>query len=552
MAVKNCPETPRQRMISMMYLVLTALLALNVSRETIMAFAVVETGLSKTIENFSAKNDATYGNFQKAELENATKVKPWRERADEVRKHAADLYKYIQDLKIEIVRAADGKDAPAIKGNKVYSDSIKLADNMDYPSVIMIGSEKNGKAYILKKKINEYRDYLVSLVAQKDKGLIESIKNNLNTANPPASGTDIISWEVGHFEMMPLIAVITMLSKMQSDVRNGESDLLTYLYKQIDASSFKFNSLEAIVKAKSNFIFKDGSYEADVFLAASDTTQTPEIFIGRYDSTIHKDGTIEYNMIGVKDKDYKALEIVNGKGKFKAPGSTVNPSIKWGGLIFYKAPGGGENHYPFKAEYQVAEIGVVVSPAKMNVFYYGVDNPVDISVPGIPSENITPNFSNGSIIKDTKTTGGWIVRPDKVDMKGLSTFISVNAKIDGKLKEMGKKSFRVKTVPDPMAKVGGQSGGFISKNLLMAQNGVAAEIENFDFEMPFTVSSFLVSTVVKNYYQEYPSPNNKFTDQQLALFKNLRKGDKIYFEDIKAKGPDKTTRSLQPLVFRIN
>ena len=552
MPVKNCPETPRQRMIMMMYLVLTALLALNVSRETIMAFALVETGLSKTIENFTQKNNDLYKNFEQAAIENEIKVRPWKDKADEVRKRSDELYNYIQSLKLEIVSTADGKDAPAVKGNKIYSDSIKFADNLDFSAVIMIGSEKNGKAYTLKQKINDFRNYLISLIAQKDKGLIESIKNNLNTADPPPRESEILTWETAHFDMIPLIACITMLSKMQSDVRNAESDLLSYLYKQIDASSFKFNKLEAIVKAKSNFVFKDGTYEADVFLAASDTTQTPQIKIGRYDSTINSDGTVTYDMIGIKGRDYDTLPIINGKGKFKKTGSAVNPSIKWGGLIFYKTPGGGENHYPFKAEYQVAEIGLVVSPTKMNVFYYGVDNPVEISVPGIPSENIEPNLSNGIISKDPKSTGGWVVRPGKTDSKGTETFISVFATIDGKKKEMGKKFFRVKMVPDPVAKVSGQSGGFISKVMLSATNGVIAEIENFDFEMPFTVISFTISMVVKNYYQEYPSTTNKFTDQQVNLFKNLRKGDKLYFEDIKAKGPDKTTRNLPALVFRIN
>jgi len=552
MAVKNCPETPRQRMISMMYLVLTALLALNVSRETIMAFAIVETGLSQTIENFSAKNEDQYKNFERAAIENEVKVRPWKDKADEVKKKSDELYNYIQDLKIEIVSSADGKDATAIKGRRIYSDSIKFADNMDYPAVIMIGSEKNGKAYTLKSKINTFRGSLISLIAQKDKGLIESISNNLNTTDPPKRESEVLSWETAHFDMMPLIAVITMLSKMQSDVRNAESDLLSYLYKQIDESSFKFNKLEAIVKAKSNFVFKDGSYEADVFLAASDTTQTPQIYIGRYDSTVNSDGSVSFDMIGVKGRDYDTLPILNGKGKFKRAGSAVNPSIKWGGLIYYKTPGGGENHYPFKAEYQVAEMGLVVSPTKMNVFYYGVDNPVEISVPGIPSENITPQFSNGVITKDPKSAGGWVVRPARADGRGTETFISVIATIDGKKKEMGKKNFRVKMVPDPVAKVAGQSGGFISKVMLTATNGVAAEIENFDFEMPFTVTSFTTSMIVKNYLQEYPSTSNKFTDQQVGLFKNLRKGDKVYFEDIKAKGPDKTTRNLPALVFRIN
>ena len=207
--------------------------------------------------------------------------------------------------------------------------------------------------------------------------------------------------------------------------------------------------------------------------------------------------------------------------------------------------------FPFKAEYQVAEAGLVVSPTKMNVFYIGVDNPVDISVPGVPKENIVASMTNGIIITD-KTTGGWMVRPTKGDLTGKKTKVTVVAEVDGKKREMGSVVFRVKTVPDPVAKVAMKKGGRIAKTLLLAQTGVFAEIEQFDFKMPFKVIAFDISAIIKGYEVIESSKSNKLTKKQKDLIRKLRKGNKVNFERIKARGEDKLTRKLSPLIFKLN
>lgn len=551
MGAKNCQETPRQKMISMMYLVLTALLALNVSREVINAFVLVDIGLTETIQNFRAKNDGIYDAFVKAELENPQKVKEWKLKAEQVKSETQKLIKTIHALKVEIIKSADGEEAPAIKGDSIFSDLIEGKDNLDYAARIMIGSDGNGKGKDLKNSINTFRDILISMVHPTHSGIIETLKKNLDTSNPKKSGTEqkfnteLLTWERLNFESIPLIAVITNLSKIQTDILNAESDITNYLYKQIDASSFKFNKLEAVVKANSSVVFKDGKYKAEVFLAAYDTTQRPVIYIGQVDS-VKKDGIWDYKMVGKAD----TIPIVNGKGIFERTASSTNSSIKWGGLIYFKTPDGGENHYKFKSEYQVIDRGLVVAPNKMNVFYIGVDNPVDVSVPGIPSENLKVNISNSGVITRNQD-GTYTVKVRTPDLKGANTFISVSAKVDNKEIDFGKKYFRVKTVPDPVAKVNNMKGGRIAANLLAAQIGITAEIEQFDFLMPFTITEFNVSANIRNNMVDKASKSFRFTPEQLDLFRSLRKGDKVYIEDIKAKGPDGTIRSLPNLLFRI-
>ncbi len=551
MGATNCPETPRQKMIAMMYLVLTALLALNVSKEVVQAFVMVESGLSKTITNIDEKNNSLYAAFATAETENPAKVKEWHDKAKDVQREARLVREYIQELKKEIIIVNDGEDPAAIKGDRIYTDSIKKADNLSSGGIVLLGQDNDGKAIELKEKLSNYKKYLKGKLDASQTGLIESIEESLSTKDPDPKGkVEKKKWETVRFSQMPVIAVITMLTKMQTDVSNTESDVINYLYSRIGAMEVTVNKIDAVVKPKSNYIFTGGKYEAEVFLAAFDTTQKPIIYVGKVDSQEVASGVYQYFMAGEQGKDYDTLHVENGRGVYETVRGSVDPNVRWGGLIEIKAPGGNINKYPFKAEYQVAEAGLVVSPTKMNVFYLGVDNPVDISVPGVPKENIDATMTNGSIKKDPATKG-WIVRPTAGDLNGKKTAISVNTRIDGQQKNMGSVVFRVKRVPDPVAKIAQKRGGNIAKNRLTAENGVFAEIENFDFKLKFKVISFTIEVIDRGFVKTGKSSSNRFTDAQYGLMRNLKRGDRITFDEIKARGDDGTVRDLAPIIFRI-
>ena len=269
MGTKYCPEAPRQRMISLMYLVLTAMLALNVDKSVLDAFVMVNHNFMETIDNFTAKNQRVYDEFSNAAQENPQKAGELNRAVLKVKASSDSLYKYIHSLKKLIVVEADGAD-----GNL---DSIKAQDNLNVCAQIMI-NEKKGIA--LKSAMNAYRNSLLALVDTSNTELIASIKKSLDTSDPrPKDGTTP-SWESSKFEGYPLIAVITLMSKIQSDVRNAESDVINHLFAQIDATSFKFNKLQAQVVSKSDFVLQGNSYEAKVFLSAVDTTANPVIIVG--------------------------------------------------------------------------------------------------------------------------------------------------------------------------------------------------------------------------------------------------------------------------------
>lgn len=536
-------ETPRQKMIGMMYLVLTALLALNVSKQVLDAFVLVDEGLTVTNENYAEKNKSLYDELSTLAASNKTKVEPWLPKFEEVKKRTNELYNFLQDVKILLIKTSDGEEAKAVtKEGKIEGIKVEAKDNTDVPTRVMVGEFNNGKGKEIKEKYNELRKYCVSLIREEDKDIKASIEKLLDTADPPAHEGVTHSWESAHFGEIPLIAVTTILSKMQGDIRNVESEMIRYLLAQIDAGAFKFNKLEAIVTTNSNYILKGSEYQAEVFISARDTTQAPEVYVGQYQTEKKPDGSITYKMVG----QYETLPVQpNGRGLYKRMGSVPKNSIKWGGLVKIKSPEGVEAFYPFEAEYQVAEASAVISPTAMNVFYLGVDNPVDISVAGVPADKVRASITNGSI---SPQAGSYVVRPRTVG----NAIVSVEAQVDGKWKNMGNMEFRVKRVPDPVAKVAGMKGGAIDKGRLALQSIIQADMENFDFKLTYQVTEFTLSASVGGFSQDLQSKSNRITPQMQDLIKGLSKGQKVYFLDIKAIGPDGSPRELLPIVFKIN
>jgi gliding motility-associated protein GldM len=527
-------ETPRQKMIGMMYLVLTALLALNVQKEVLNAFITVDEGITKMNENYADKNRKMYDDFKQAVAEKPQKAIKWNKIALDVKKIADKIYKDIQDLKIEIIHQADGKDAEAVKGDEIFPAKVKSIDNMEIPGKIMIVSGNGAK---LKSSFEDYRKYLLDNIDPKAEGIRKAILKSLNTDPGPLKDGIRESWEQEHFEHMPLLGVNTILSGLQSSARNAEADMLRYLYTMIDKGSFKFTSLEATVIQNSNYIFQGNEYQAKVFLAAFDTSQNPTIYIGPYDSTKNVEGSYDYHLR--QGYRYDSIPVKNGKGIYTKKGGATG-GVKWGGIIKLKAPEGGTDLLkPFKSEYMVATPMLVVSPTKLNLFYVGVENPVEISVPGVGSDKIFPTINNGTIRKDGN---GFIVSPAR---SGQNAEVTVIAEIDKVKRSMGTKLFRVRTVPDPVAKVNGiKISGPIQKNVFLAQSGVVAEMENFEFDLAFKVTEFKVNTLIGGFLSEKASKSNKFTDEQFSLIKQTSKNQKVYIEDIKAVGPDGSIRQL--------
>ncbi len=526
--------SPRQKMIGMMYLILTAMLALNVSKEAIEAFKKVDRSLTQTIANYVSKNNLIYSEFDRAAAENPTKAGKFKTAAYEVKARADEAFNFIQDLKIEIITKAEGEDTPAIKGNEVIIEEVKRIDDNNIPSEVLIGASENGKANTLKALINDYREFLVSTLDGNNPNAEAALLSSLNTDDGHDLDGQPARWENLTFQTLPLVAVITILSKMQVDVRNGETEVLNYLYSQIDAAAFKLNKLVPIVIPNSNYVTLGSDYQAAVFISAADTTQLPVV-------------TVNNSVLPLDDA---------GRGIYRVRASSTGPK-RWGGIISLKGPDGSTKTYPFDATYNVGEPNVVVSPTAMNVMYFNILNPIDVSVPGVSPNNIKIRVVNGSYttekVKNSKGVsfrGNWAVKPNAV---GQNVQIIVSA-VDntGKSTTYPPIDFRVKPVPPPTAVFAGKNTGSVAKNTAAAQTGVYATLPDFDFDLVYKVTGFTVLYTDNRGDFEEQSTSSALTQKQKDLINRLTRGKNLFIKDIKCLAPDGRTLDLNPIILKID
>ncbi len=523
--------SPRQKMIGMMYLVLTALLALNINKEIINAFVTINDSVEKSNTNLTDRNKLTYSAFEKALANDKAKTQIHYDRAMKAKSLSDSLVAYMESIKKQLVIKADGLK-PTEKVPELRD--MQKMDDYDTPTELMVGSEQDGKGHLasaLRKKLDEYKQIMLKNMDPKDvPAFTKRFDDLLNTKDPDPKRVieGRKTWEMATFYHNPVVASVALLTKMQSDVKNAEAEVTTHLLSSINALDFKISSLQPKVIATSSYVFVGDEYKADVFLAAVNETQNPEINVGG-----------------------RVLPVEAGMGKFTdRPGSSGLK--KWGGVIKVRKPDNTYDEYKFESEYIAAPPAAVVSPTKMNVLYIGVDNPVSISVPGVPNEKVKPSIAGGGAVLSrdpaSKGSSDFLV---KVTTPGEAT-LTVNADFDGKNKTMGTMKFRIKSIPDPIAMIANSKGGNMNKNTLAAQPSVFAIMENFPFDLRFSVTRFSIYIARKGkdpFVSE--SNSNLITPEMKASIQSAGAGSKVVFENIKAVGPDGRPRSLGSIVFTL-
>jgi len=532
-------ETPRQKMIGMMYLVLTALLALNVSKEILNAFVIVEDGLNKTNENFDGKNGVLYSKFEKAMADNKVKTEPWYKKALEVKKKAKELCDKIDDIKAELYMEV--QKLPS----KEVADTFKLAmldskDNYDVPTHFLLGAtpEEPGpdaKAIELKEAIIKFRKELIELVPEKER---PNLKIGLNTDDVYSFADEkMVHWEFNNFDHTTMAADMCIFAGLKNDIKNAESDVVGLLLKAIDANDFKFDAIEAKVVAPTSYITAGEDYTADIFVSAHSSTQNPEIVIGQVDTS-----SKEAKIIGTP----VSVPVEGGVGKYVVHTSSEGLQ-EYSGLINVKAPDGSVKPYRFSGSYMVARPSMAISPTKMNVFYIGVENPVDISVAGAAPTDVTATIAGGGGSVINKGQGHYIV---KVTQPGECT-VNVSIKTKTGSKSMGSMKFRVKKVPSPLASYAGVTGdGKVSKGELMQATGVIPKLEDFVFDLKFPVVSWVMSMNVNGAFVDYPAQGPGTTSQMKELLNRAKSGGKVLIEQVKIQAPD-GVRSIPGCVIKV-
>lgn len=514
--------SPRQRMINLMYIVLTAMLALNVSSDVLNGFSQVQEALQRTTGNISARNEVQFQYLTDLYEKNPAKTGPWYKKGVDVRKQSNSLYALIDSLKFEIVRNADGKEADV--------NNIVNKDNLEASSVVML-NPTTMKGTMLRKRVDAYREFILKMIP--DSAKRTAVAQMLSTTVKQKPGTvGTTTWEQVKFDNVPVVAAVTILTQLQNDLRQAESEALSSLITNVDIGDVRVNELSAYVIPNSNMIMRGGKYSANIVLAAIDTTQRPTIFVN-------------------------GAKLTNPNGLYEFVPSAVG-SFDYSGYIEVPRGDGTLDRREFTSSYTVIEPMATISATMMNVLYAGIDNPISISVPGVAMNEITATMTNGTL---TRNGDLWVAHPAKI---GAEAVISVSAATQNGTQEMGSMTFRVRKLPDPspfiaIKDASGNTVNYkgtpkrISKGALMAASGLGAALDDDLLNISYSVVSF--TTVffdsMGNAMPEV-SDGARFSSRQIEQFKRLKPGKSFFITNVKAKGPDGITRDISPMEVALN
>jgi len=533
MGATNCPETPRQRMIGMMYLVLTAMLALNVSKDILNAFSIVDEALQASNQIAIGKNAQDYAelNRQKAIL-GEDKVAKEFEKAMKIKEISNEIVKEIYEIKAQYIEFVEGESAYNEDGSLKSVAQLHSKDNISKASNFMVNG---GKSVELKNKLATYREALLAFVDEKDReAMSEAIGLDVNEKFRNANGLPE-TWETHYFDGVIFAAGVTLINKIIGEIRVAESEVLKYVIRSISKDDFKFSDVVAKVIPKSQIVFQGEAYEAEIILAAFDNTQAIDAY--------WRSGT------GVMTSTAQGTHIRGDDGiaKLKIPSNQVG-DFNYTGLVSITGADGILKTYPFNNSYMVMAPSGTVAADKMNVLYAGIENPISASA-SVSPEKTSISLSDGTY---TKTGSGTynVNIPEK--LIGQTVTISVLADINGKQQTMFSRTFRVKRVPDPTPALGKIKGGRITKQELLANPFVLATLgEDFVYDLKWNVVSYQVVFVVKG-IEDAPIPctDRNFSTAVINKINNSSPGTTIWFQNIKASSPavGTSTRNLNDIV----
>lgn len=514
----SIPKEPRQLMINLMYLVLTALLALNISAEVMNAFFTLNKGIAQSNVIVENTNETLLTNIDKQAQAYKNEVNDqWLSKAKEVKSTADDFYNYVEELKKELFEAAGGPS------EKDPSKPKRIKDK-DVTTRLMVGLEgKPGKGYELEQKIRDTRAKLEGLV-EKDPGVLSAMP--LNIDDEAVKNSDKANWTEYNFKQMPVAAVFPILTKYQNDVRASSTTALNFILGKVAGEDIKFDSFEPVVSAVKGYVIKGERYTADVFLSAFSTSAGDNTRI-----------LVNGSSLPVKDgkATYETTTSQIGSKQYNVEIQVTNPLTK------------EVKSYKKTFEYEVGERSVTVSADKMNVFYIGVENPISVSAAGASSNDLQVSINGGGGTIKKVGSANYIV---EVKTQTNECVVTVNAPTVG-LKDT--KLFRVKRIPDPVARLGKESSGLMGNGEFKAQAGVGAFLDNFDFDAVCKIQSFTLTRVpprqdpivVENEGARYESKASN-------LINAAKPGDVYYFDDVKARCPgDSAGRKINSMVFKI-
>ncbi len=505
----SLPKEPRQKMINLMYLVLTALLALNVSSEILNAFKVVNNSLGNSNQSIDNKNQLIFKSFQD-KLTDATSKETaeiWWPKAKKANEISEQLYVYLESLK-QVLK--EGSHLLKVDGKEQYAE-----DNLDAASRIFIEGTK-GKELL--QRLTDYKNQLLAIDPEINKEFANSLP--LDLVAPLSKEGKPQPWEYGYFHMTPTIAAITILSKFQNDVRNSEAKVVEFCHSKIGEVKVKYDQFKAIASGNATYLMPDEEMTITAGIGAFSSAAKPSITIDGASATNLPDGSSEY--------------------KFRVPGpGEYQKTVK----IVYTDQQGKQAIVDKVIKYTVGvPSGLTVSTDKTRVFYQDLQNPLSITGGG-GDEKITVQVQGPGVGYNKVSAGQYVVTCSEL---GTATVIAN----DGK-NPPTKINIPIKRVPSPSPMVGNLVPGEVAYNRFKAQRGVFAFLKDFVFEgIEYKVTDFTFVASGKGFeevgYQDaVVSGSNAFNNDVLDIMKKCQSGTNVTIDNIQVVGPGGKKRKIE-------
>ncbi len=509
------PKEPRQKMINMMYLVLTALLALNVSSEILNAFKTVDKSLMTATGVAEKKNSEIFKSFQK-KIEDPTtreKAEIWLPKAQKAKSLSDEVYNYIEALKAELKKEAGLK---MVEGKEDFKE-----DDLDASTRLFVSAPPTGKGKgkELYDRLKNFKEQLLAI----DPEMKKDIGSNLPLDLPEIkSEKDKEEWAYTFFHMTPTVAAITMLSKFQNDIKNSESQAVEYCHKEIGEVELVYDQFQAIANANASYVMPGEEIIINAGVGAFNSASQPRVSVDGASANPTADGSFEY--------------------KFR-PNASGSKNV----TISFVKPDGTTASVTKEIKYTVGvPSGLVVSTDKTRVFYQGLENPLSVTG-GSGDEKVNVSVEGAGISYRKAGPGQYIVTATNL---GSATVVATDGKNSQRI------VIPVKRVPNPLATVGGKAGGPIAANVFRVQRGVAAELKDFVFEgVTYQVVSFTLICTGRGFEESgfgiAEVSGAYFNAEAKALLNRCQAGSTVVIDEIKVSGPGGTRLLDQNISFTL-
>ena len=486
--------SPRQKMINLMYLIFIAMLALNMSKEVLTAFGSMNEKLVESNQAATERNAISLANLEQQAQEQPEKYNPLLEKATQVKSLASDLSSYIESVKEEMVKTVDDPTDFEVMDQAKFLDETWFKGEQLKPA---------GEEYV--NSINKFKEDIVAIIGEDYPSIASDVSKKFSTDAVTNRDNNVIPWLQYHFKGFPMVASLTKMTQMQSDIKTTESEVLSKMLEGKLKKEASLTNFESIVVPDKTAFFNGERFKG-------------KIVLGRIDKTLSADKVI------INGQELPAEAMQDGQIILDFPAGAVGERDIKGEITFTE--GGEPITIPVTSNYAVVPKpnSATISADKMNVVYRGVDNPMTISFAGVSDNNVFANAPGLSKVGN----GKYIMRP--------TTGREVNINVSGTLADGSKVSdaakFRIKDIPKPTGTISGQDGAVKLPRNNIEIGSVGAKLEDFDFDLPLVVTSFKFKVPGQ---PTITVSGRKLNGQAKAALRKARRGDGIQIFDIKVK-----------------